>query len=263
MDKLAVGVIPFLNAKPIVYGLEMGLGEGRMELNYHTPDQCARLLAEGKLDLALVPAVEYAELEGLRILPGISIASMGEVASVLLLSKVPLEKVDSVSLDRRSRTSAALLQVLCAELYRISPKIAPAEPNPAAMLKAADAALVIGDEALYFREKVQVRRDLGEDWHKLTGQPFVFALWVGNEKVEPEDIRLLHRSLREGINNIHKIAANYTAPGASADLNERYLTENILYRLGDDELNGLKLFLIKAWENRLIEGVPRLHFYEG
>ena len=135
MKKLAVGVIPFLNSKPIIYGLETGLSEERLELKYCPPADCAGLLAGGEFDLALIPSIEYARIEGVKIVPGIAIASRGEVASVLLLSKVEVEKIGSVAVDRRSRTSVALLGILCAEYYMIQPDISPFEPEPAKMLR--------------------------------------------------------------------------------------------------------------------------------
>ena len=265
MDKLKIGAIPFLNAKPITYGIKGGLGEGRFEVELHPPAVGAKLLSEGKLDLAITPTIEYARNEGLRIVPGISIATRGEVLSVLLLSDKPLEQIESIAVDDRSRTSVALLRILCAELYEIKPELVESEPDADSMLERCDAALLIGDTALYCRRKTQLRRDLGSDWRELTGQPFVFAFWAGREgAIGAAETELLMRSLQQGLMNIQKIAANYESPlGGSAELNERYLSEKLRYSLGDAELTGLKLFFIKAWEHGLIDGVPRLRFYEG
>ena len=265
MDKLKIGAIPFLNAKPITYGIERGLGEGRFEVEFHPPAVGARLLGEGKLDLAIIPTIEYARSEGLRIVPGISIASRGEVLSVLLLSDKPLEQIESIAVDDRSRTSVALLRILCAELYEIEPELVESEPDPDSMLERCDAALLIGDTALYCQRETKLRRDLGRDWRELTGQPFVFAFWAGREgAIGVGETELLMRSLQQGLMSIQKIASNYECPlGDCSELNERYLSEKIRYSLGDAELTGLKLFYIKAWEHGLIDGVPRLRFYEG
>lgn len=264
MSKLRIGAIPFLNAKPIVFGLEMGMGEDRMELRFSAPEKCARLISEGELDLALLPSIEYARTEGLHIVPEICVASRGEVASVLLLSNVEVAEISTIALDNRSRTSVALLKILCRELYKINPEFITAEPKPREMLKSSDAALIIGDAALYFSEETPVRRDLGADWAELTGLPFVYAFWAGRgDAAGRREVRLLQCSLREGKAGIPKIAANYPNKGGNSELNERYLRAHIHYDLGEDELTGLKLFYIKAWEHRLIEGVPRLRFYEG
>ncbi len=269
MSMIRLGAIPYLNAKPIFYGLEAGLGAERFEIGYHSPAECARKLADGELDLALIPSIEYARTEGggegLWIVPDIAIASEGPVASVLLLAKVPLEELKVVAVDVSSRSSATLLQILCAESYGIAPETEKAEPEPAMMLERYGAAMVIGDPALYCAEKVVVRRDLGADWSELTGHPFVYAFLAGRESaIGAEDVAVLRDSLRQGLLSIHKIAANHPTPlQDGTELNENYLRENMRYSFSDKELTGLKLFYIKAWEHGLIDGVPRIRFYEG
>lgn len=266
MKKLNVGAIPFLNTKPIVFGLESGLGADRLSLQFHSPAHCARLLEAEKIDLGLIPSIEYARADDLWIVPGIAVASRGAAASVLLYSGKSVENVKTIAVDSRSRTSVALLQILCAEHYGIEPELEAMEPDLGPMLKHCDAALMIGDHALYCREKTAVRRDLGADWRELTGQPFVFAFWAGKSgALSTEETGLLQLSLKQGLENITKISSNYPAPGINnaAELHEHYLSENIQYRLGEEELTGLKLFYIKAWEHNLIDGVPRLRFYEG
>jgi len=271
MDMLKVGTTPFLNAKPIAYGLERGLAAGRFELESHAPARNAELLTaeEPSLDLAIIPSIEYARHGDLWIVPGIAIASRGEVLSVQLYTGKPVDKVKTIAVDARSRTSVALLQILCSEYYNIEPELKPMEPEPAKMLKECDAALVIGDDALYTRIESEEKHDLGATWCELTGQPFVYAFWAGAAgALDSDDVDLLLRSLQEGLLNVHKIASNHPTPkGLSienpAELNERYLSEHIRYSFGEAELTGLKLFFIKAWEQGLIDGVPRLRFYEG
>ncbi len=208
MSKINIGGIPFLNAKPIVFGLEAGLGLGRFALQFHSPARCAELLGAGKIDLGLIPSIEYARIDDLRIVPGISIASRGPAASVLLFSSKPVEKIRTIAVDSRSRTSMALLQVLCAEHYGIAPEIESLEPELDPMLKRCDAALIIGDTALYCEQETKVRRDLGADWHELTGQPFIFAFWAGKARaMSRKDTELLHLSLQQGLENLQKISA--------------------------------------------------------
>jgi chorismate dehydratase len=271
MSKLRVGAIPFLNAKPITYGLERGLAADRFELQFHPPARGAELLMakEPSLDLALIPAIEYARRDDLWIVPGVAIASRGEALSVLLYASQPLEKVRTIAVDDRSRSSVALLSILCAEHYNIEPELKPMPPDPSAMLKQCDAALLIGDEALYSRVSGARCHDLGVDWRELTGQPFVYAFWAGRAgALDSDGVDIMLRSLRDGLMNISKIAENHPPPPGFAvadavSLNERYLGEHIRYSFGEAELTGLKLFYIKAWEHNLIEGVPRLRFYEG
>jgi chorismate dehydratase len=174
--------------------------------------------------------------------------------------------VRSIAIDDRSRTSVALLRLLCLEHYRIQPDYVPMEPDVATMLREHDAALIIGDASLYCDHPAVEKRDLASDWREFTSYPFVFAFIAGKPgAVGPEQVLLFQRSLHQGLLNVRKIAENHPCPlhPNMADLNERYLTEMLNFSFGERELNGLKLFYIKAWENGLIDGVPRIRFYES
>jgi len=266
MEKLKTGAVPFLNSKPLLYGLEKGgpVERERFELEYLPPAECASRLRAGELDLALIPSIEFARAEGLRIVPDLAVTSEGEVLSVILYCSVPLERVGSVAVDSRSRTSVALLRILCSESFGIDPEFIEAEPEIGSMLSGSDAALLIGDDALHCGRKGAGRVDLGAAWYELTGQPFVYAFWAGRAgALGAEDVAMLRRSLGEGRNHLHKIVANHPSSATAKDLNWRYLSEVIGHELGEHELTGLKLFYIKALEHGLISGVPRLRFYEG
>lgn len=266
MSRLKIGAIPFLNAKPIFYGLELNGESERYQLLRNNPAENALLLGRGELDVALIPSIQYARMEGLWILPGICIASEGPVGSVNLFCKVPLGEVRSIALDERSRTSVALLKLLCKEHYLIDPEFVPMELEIGAMMREHDAAMIIGDASLYCDHPVVEKRDLACDWRECTSYPFVFAFIAGKPgAVGAEQILLFQRSLHQGMQNVRKIAENHPCPlhPDMADRNERYLTEQLNYSFGERELNGLKLFYIKAWEHGLIDGVPRIRFYES
>ncbi|HEV3031588.1 MAG TPA: MqnA/MqnD/SBP family protein, partial [Polyangia bacterium] len=114
--KLRVAAVSFLNARPITYGLERGIGQDRFDLSFELPSRCAQLLAAGEVDLGLIPTAAYAESPTpLRAVPGIAIASFGPVRTVLLVSDVPWTELDEIALDGASRSSAALLKLLCRE----------------------------------------------------------------------------------------------------------------------------------------------------
>lgn len=265
MAPFRVGAVSFLNAKPIVYGLEMGGAEESVDLQFHLPAVCTELLLQDQLDVAIIPSIQYTLSESLYLVPDISISSYGPVASVLLYCKKDISDVKTIAVDERSRTSVALLKILCSEFYMIQPEFVVSEPDVATMLETNDAGLVIGDRALYNSDKYHEIRDLASDWRELTTLPFVFAVMAGFEDaVSPDRVHMLWESLSQGLNNIRKIAANHPGPCVQnfAELNERYLSENINFRLGKTELDGLKLFYIKAWEHGIIEGIPRIRFYQ-
>src|SRR5688572_17778775 len=144
MTPLRLGAVSYLNTKPLVYGLDAH--PDQFDVRFDVPSKCAALLHEGKVDLGLIPAVEY--LRGdYRIVPDISIASDGDVATVAIFTRKPIRQVTSIALDLSSKTSVALTRVLCAKHWAIQPTFTPAEPDLEKMLDRADAALVIGDPA--------------------------------------------------------------------------------------------------------------------
>ena len=144
MSALRLGAVSYLNTKPLVYGLDAH--PDQFDVRFDVPAKCAELLHEGRVDLGLIPAVEY--LRGhYAIVPDISIASDGDVATVAVFARKPIERVETLALDLSSRTSVALTRVLCAKKWKIEPRFTPAEPDLEAMLRRADAALVIGDPA--------------------------------------------------------------------------------------------------------------------
>lgn len=264
MKPIRIGAISFLNAKPIFYGLELNGGGQFVTLDTHLPAENVQYLRDGELDVGLIPSIEYARNDDLYLVPGVAIGSDGPVASVKLFSKVPVERIKSIAVDERSRTSTTMLKILCAEHFKITPEYVPAEPDETAMLERYDACMIFGDEALYIKKAGSHVIDLGAEWKAFSSYPFIYAFLAGHPgAVEPEHIALIRHSLNLGLDNIRKIASNHPSPCRSdaAELNRKYLEENIQYQFGERELDGLKLFYIKAWEHGIIDGVPRIRFY--
>jgi chorismate dehydratase len=158
MSTVRLGAVGYLNARPCVVGLDR---DPRFELRFDLPSRCAALLHEGSIDVGLVPSIEYLrhpEGAGVYcIVPDVAIASDGPVASVALYTKRQIRDVRSIALDTSSRTSVALTRVLCGRIWRIDPVFEPSGPDLAAMLERADAALLIGDAALFVdHEKIRL-----------------------------------------------------------------------------------------------------------
>lgn len=254
MTKPRVSVVQYLNTVPLVWGMLRGEQQGKYELEFTTPAGCAEAVRQRKADVGIIPSIEYQRMDRAQILAGISIASKNEVKSVLLLSKLPVEKVKSVAVDNSSRSSAALLRILFRKFYRRSINIAPSAPKPADMLKRADAALVIGDPALTYNGQVAEIYDLAAEWKKFTSLPFVFALWAGHEDAMPSKFRKDFEDSRDyGLSHVDEIAAEYAAglnmqiPGVKV-----YLTQNIDYSLDEENRKGLRLFYKLAREVGII-----------
>jgi chorismate dehydratase len=259
---LRLGAVSYLNTKPLVYGLDAH--PDQFDVRFDVPAKCAELLHENRVDLGLIPAIEY--LRGdYAIVPGVSIASFGDVATVALFTRKPIGQVETIALDLSSRTSVALTRVLCAKRWGIAPKFTPAEPDLDRMLQGADAALVIGDPAFDLDPAKHgvTKIDLGGEWKALTGLPFVYAMWVGRPGVaSPEQCRLLREARERGEANLDQIARQ--VGGGDARLEQRvlsYLRDNLKYGLGEAEQAGLRRFHELAAEISVVPGLKPLKFF--
>jgi chorismate dehydratase len=242
VTRVRLGAVDYLNARPLVYGLE--LRTDLFSLRFDPPSRCAALLHEGSIDVGMIPTIEYLRGASYRIVPGMAITSDGPVASVAVYSRVPIGDVRTVAADTSSRTSAGLLQVLCYERFGIDPVFTPMAPNPAAMLSACDAALIIGDPALFLdHEAAGLRKvDLGAEWTALTGLPFVWAFWAGRpEALSRDGVTALKQACDRGVAASDELAAAYCGSERAARA-QAYLRENIQYRLGEREEAGLRAY---------------------
>ena len=255
MSRVRLGAVSFLNAAPLVHGLDR---DPAFALTADVPSRVAEQLHAGEIDLGLIPSIEYARGD-YAIVPGLAIGGRGAVRSVNLYHRRPLAEVRRVALDTASRTSVALARVLLRDRLGRDPEYVDHAPDLEAMLRAADAALVIGDPALYLETDAE-RIDLGEEWTRATGLPFVFAFWAGRPgSIDAAGVARLQRALREGLAAVPAIAAAYDGH-AHAALNESYLRSSIVYTLGPEELAGLAEFYRRAHARGLIPRVPELRF---
>lgn len=260
---MRLGVVAYLNAAPLVHGID---SDARFEIVRDVPSRVADALHAGRVDLGVIPSIEYAAGD-YAIVPKVAIASQGAVRSVCLFHRGPLSDVRRVALDSSSRTSAALLRILLKDRLGRDPEYVVMPPSLPDMLTGCDAALLIGDRALYFKGD-EKRLDLGQEWTERTGLPFVWAFWAGRpEAVAPPDVARLQASLAAGRNALREIASSYNGAGAPGDgraaLNEQYLRTNMVYRLDEAESAGLQEFYRRAHGLGLISRVPELRFYGG
>jgi cyclic dehypoxanthinyl futalosine synthase len=265
-SNVRLSAVSFLNTRPITYGIERSLDASRFELSFDLPSRCAERLAAGDADLGLIPVAAYATSQTeLRIVPGIAIASHGPVRTVLLVSETPWDQLDEIVLDGASRSSALLLRLLCHE-RGLTPRFREVPHDE--VLGAAGGktgALVIGDAAFEAARRYPHVQDLGEAWHALTGLPFVYAVWAGRpDAVDGAGIAALQASLQDGLAARPTIARAWgEAHGGEPALYEAYLTRNIRYQLGSEELSGMSAFFERARAAGLIPGVVRPRLYEA
>ncbi|NUM79573.1 menaquinone biosynthesis protein [bacterium] len=266
---IKVSAVSYLNTKPIIYGLENNRLSHRFDIRYDIPSVCAKHLADHTVDLALIPSIEYSRIRetiSLFIVPSVAVTSRGEVRSVELFFNRGLDQIRTVAVDSSSRTSVALLRIILGEKFDIQPELIEMDPNLPNMLSKADAALIIGDNALHYYDAADNRLDLGEEWNDLTdGLPFVYSFWAGiPDRLNAADVKTLMDSRDLGLAHIKEISDIYRqdhAPGQSAGFYEKYLTENIRYELGKEEIEGLKEYLSYCFYYGLIGEIPEIIFY--
>ena len=264
----------YLNTAPLMWDFEHGNSAARnaFDISYTIPSLCAASLRDGSADIGIIPAAAYTSIPDLAILPGVAIASRRAVRSILLVSKVPLEKIRNVALDTSSMTSVALLKVLFAKWWGGERTFFPMAPDIEQMLRVNDAGLVIGDPALQIDRSQYLTYDLAEEWIRLTGKPFVFAFWAARQAAlnnAPRDLDLatvFQESRNHGLlpESLDAIAREW-APrlGLSHEDVKSYLTENIHYSLDPDCLDGMRLFYQLARECEALPAAPPLSFLDA
>ena len=265
MSNIRVAAVKYLNSLPLVHGLDAQ--QDLFELQFEVPAKCAALLHGGEVDLALIPSIEYLQRPHYRVVPGIAVGSDGPVASVALFSKRPATAIRSVAVDSSSRTSIALLRILCAQWFDIDPTLVKMRPDLDPMLKRCDAALLIGDRALFIdHESAGLEKiDLGEEWTSMTSMPFVWAFWAGREEaVGPEHVAALQAARDSGVAARDEIAAGFVAPDDDEERREtvrKYLQDNIECTLDERRRASLKKFYETAHELGVVPATRPLRFF--
>ncbi len=251
---LTLGVVPYLNALPLYHTLRE---VPEIRIVSAVPSILAPMLDKGECDVALIPIVEHLRGVGDEIISNSCIGCTGDVRSVLLFHRVPIERVQSVALDTSSRTSVALTQVVLNDLFSLSPVYNHAAPDLGAMLRDNDAALLIADNALLAAQNVpdNIRvLDLGTAWQKLTSLSFVFAAWVSGRGFHDTEVAaLLDEARIEGVQQSDEIArlAAQTSPVPQTVI-ESYFREAIEYEMTASHRAGLKEFRARCKKNGLL-----------
>lgn len=240
MDKIRVGIVNYLNTKPLIYGLEKPPISNQIELVGDYPARVAEMLLKGEIDVGLIPVAVIPQLPSYHIVGNYCIGTEGEIASVALFSEVPMQEIGQVYLDYQSRTSVALLKFLMKEYWGISPAIIQAvNEDYRSLIKGTTAGLVIGDRALEQRKISTFIYDLGSEWKKITGLPFVFAAWVSIKELPAEFVRLFDEANAMGLEHIDEIVAEN--PFGAYDL-RKYYKLHLSYNLDDKKRKSLSRF---------------------
>ncbi|HEU4576533.1 MAG TPA: menaquinone biosynthesis protein [Chitinophagaceae bacterium] len=240
-NKIKVGIVSYLNTRPLIYGLEKAPIREEIDLIEAYPSKLADMLLNNEVDVGLIPVAVIPQLQTYHIVGDYGIATEGEVASVCLFSEVPVEEVTRVYLDYQSRSSVALLKWLIREYWGIHPEIIEtSDEHYRKEIKGTAAGLVIGDRALEQRKISTFMYDLGSEWRFVTGLPFVFAAWVSNKKLPDDFVQRFNAANALGLQHLDEIVA--ANPFPYYDL-RKYYTFHISYFLDQKKREGLELFL--------------------
>jgi predicted solute-binding protein len=237
LESLRIGCVQYLNAKPLIHGWP-----GPVDFDH--PTALCRKLADSELDVALVSSFEFLRHPIYAIVDGLAIAADGPVHSVFLALAGPIEEVDEIELDSASQTSVNLLRCLLAE-HRFRPRVVAASLDREKPISRSRAKLMIGDEAIRFREQHEKRYeywDLAAQWKRSTGLPFVFALWLIRPEVE--NAQLIADALRqrrdENLASLDQIIAAQTE--FPSEFCAYYFRECLRFEFADAEKEGLLRF---------------------
>jgi chorismate dehydratase len=261
--KIRVSLVHYLNSAPLGWAFIHGPFRDEFDVFPASPALCADQLSKGTVDIGLIPSIEYQRIPGLRIVPDVSISSLAEVRSILLVKPRGKKEIKSVALDSSSRTSVALTKILLYKKLNIHPEFVPYPPDLNLMLGKCDAALIIGDPALGVALADYETMDLAGEWVQWQKKPFVCAFWASRPdfSVSEKLISVFLEAKAWGLERRAEIAAVYAKSlNLPARFLEKYLEENINFEMSSSHIQGVETFYQLAREMNLIPALEPLRF---
>lgn len=256
MANYKLGCVPYLNATPLIAAFEEEPLKSVVDIYYEVPSQLAKDIDGGLVDVALVSSFFGIGRSDLKVIANVSISSNGPVESVRLFSKKPFHSIESLALDQSSLTSTHLALIILNEVYKVRPHTKLYKPNLEDMLYSSDASVLIGDIGMSAAPNGLHVLDLGAAWQKLTGKPFVWALWIGRDKVDGDLATILLKAKQYGIQKLETIAQNESIKRGMPYLKSlRYLVEIMDYDLTNDHIEGLSLYAKYCQEIDYVENI--------
>ena len=258
-----IGAVSYLNSRPLILALPQLVPEARITVDL--PSRLADGLAAGQLDVALVPSIECFRNPEWTVVSDACVACDGPVRSVKLFGRVPVDQIRTLALDEGSRTSAALVRILLKERFGLQPQLSRLPIGASLEDVEVDAVMLIGDRAMLpMPGPYEFVWDLGDEWSRLTGLPFVFAMWIARSGIDLQNVaEVLSAARDEGVEQLDQIA-RCEAPklGLSQQECRAYLRENLDFQLGDRQRQALDQFGALAARHGLIPAGVELVFYD-
>jgi chorismate dehydratase len=261
-----IGLTNSLIYLPLIYGIDHNLVKHDFGISYGDIVENAIKLREGEIELGIISSLEYAlKKETWQIVPDLCISSPQKIKHVQLFFKKGLKDIRKVAIDKNATNEAILLKIVMREKFLMTPEYTILESDLENMLSKAEAALIVGDQALNYYGAYPNRLDLNDEWMDFTGLPFVYAFWAGREiTITTDDLKMLHASYHLGINNLEKISKDYAKNHQENwTFYHDFFTQNLSYTFSDLEKDGLNEFYNYAFFYGFTEFIPELHFYKS
>lgn len=241
MKKISISAVSYTNTKPFIYGLQHTAILQRIELSLDNPSDCAQKLIDNTVDIGLIPVAATLSMPYWEIVSDYCIGAIGAVNSVFIFSNCAIEEVKTLQLDPQSRSSNNLAKVLLKNFWKTTPELIVDAEIYSLSDDAATAFVQIGDRTFGKKQNYKFVYDLGEEWQKFTGLPFVFAAWIANKPIPQQFINEFNTSLKFGLD--HRVELLKELPKRNDFDIEDYLMLKLDFNLTEDKKQALNLFL--------------------
>lgn len=235
MEKIKISAVSYTNTKPFIYGIQHSPVLEQIDLSLDIPSDCAKKLIENQVDVGLIPVAAIPFVPNAEIISSFCIGSVGAVNSVFIFSDVPVNEIKTVKLDLQSRTSNNLAKVLLKNHFKV--EVAFTTDQTANT----DAIVLIGDRTFGRKEDFNFVYDMGEEWMKFTGLPFMYAAWVANKPLHESFLADFDKALALGIQNIPTVIEQLP-PITGIDISD-YLRDKLNFELTVEKIKAKDLFL--------------------
>jgi len=238
-----ISAVSYLNTFPFVFGIQNSGELEKYSLELDIPSECARKLLSGSVDLALVPVGAIPKFKDPEIISDFCIGAEREVKTVILASRVPLYKIQTIALDYDSDTSVRLIRILAKQFWKITPAFTHLQKGQAEHPRGIESLVAIGDKTFRLVNEYPYVYDLAAEWVKFTSLPFVFAVWLATHPLPEEFTSRFNRALEHGIRNIGLIPGYFSRQIPEGVNALEYYRNNISFHLDEKKQTGMKLFL--------------------
>ena len=242
MNKIRISAVSYTNTKPFIYGLMHSGIPPKIELSLDSPTDCAQKLIDDEVDIGLIPVAATLSLPKWEIVSDYCIGSVGAVNSVFVFSNCDIREAKTLQLDPLSRNSNSLAKVLV-KLFWKADQLTCFE-NAVDYAESTDpetAYVQIGDRTFGKVDKYPFVYDLGAEWQKFSGLPFVFAAWIANKPIPAEFMAEFNQALKYGLDHRGELLKELP-PVRDFDLDD-YLLHKLDFDLTDEKKKALYLFL--------------------